>query len=50
MCSPVSRRAIGECNAITSLGFGHNGLTFAGTLEIRAELSLNPFLDRQTKR
>jgi hypothetical protein len=23
MCSPVSRRAIGECNAITGLGFGN---------------------------
>ena len=26
--SPVSRRAIGECNAITTRGFGDSGLTF----------------------
>jgi len=28
MRSPVSSRALGECNAITSLGFGHRELTF----------------------
>ena len=33
MRSPVSRRALGECNAITSRGFGHSGLTFVSSLE-----------------
>jgi hypothetical protein len=33
MRSPVARRALGECNAITSRGFGHSGLTFICTLE-----------------
>jgi hypothetical protein len=28
MCSPVSRRTLGECNAIRSQGFGHSRLTF----------------------
>src|ERR1700692_3568175 len=31
--SPVSRRALGECNAITSRGFGHSELTFVSALE-----------------
>jgi hypothetical protein len=34
--SPVSRRALGECNAITSLRLGHDELTFASTLESRS--------------
>ena len=29
--SPVSSRVLGECNAITSPGFGRNGLTFVST-------------------
>jgi hypothetical protein len=33
MGSPVSGRALGECNAITSPGFGPSGLTFVRTLE-----------------
>jgi hypothetical protein len=33
MRSPVSRRALGECNAITSPRFGRSELTFASTLE-----------------
>ena len=33
MRSPVSRRALGECNAITSGRFSHGELTFASTLE-----------------
>jgi hypothetical protein len=31
MRSPVSSRALGECNAITSLGVGHRELTFGGS-------------------
>jgi ATPase subunit of ABC transporter with duplicated ATPase domains len=31
--SPVSRSPLGECNAIKSYGFGHNKLTFAGTVD-----------------
>jgi hypothetical protein len=33
MRSPVSRRALGECNAISSRGFGHSELTFVSILE-----------------
>jgi len=33
MRSPVSRRALGECNAITSQRFGPGELTFVSTLE-----------------
>jgi len=33
MRSPVSRRALGECNAITGREFGQSGLTFVSTLE-----------------
>jgi hypothetical protein len=32
-CSPVLSKELGECNAIMSRGFGHRGLTFAGSLE-----------------
>ena len=31
--SPVSRRALGECNAIRKRGFGHIELTLASTSE-----------------
>ena len=33
MSSPVCGRALGECNAIRSLGFGLSELTFIGILE-----------------
>jgi len=33
MRSPVSRRVLGECNAITSRELGHRELTFASNLE-----------------
>jgi hypothetical protein len=33
MRSPVSRRALGECNAIRSRGFSHSELTFVRILE-----------------
>jgi hypothetical protein len=33
MRSPVSRRALGECNAITSQRFGPSELTFVSALE-----------------
>ena len=33
MRSPVSRGALGECNAITSRRSGHGGLTFVSTLK-----------------
>ena len=33
MCSPVSRRAEGECNAITTLGFSHSEVDFGSPLE-----------------
>jgi hypothetical protein len=45
VCSPVSRRASGECNAITSRGFGHSGLTFVSALEPRSALPISPFVD-----
>ena len=32
MRSPVSEMALGECNAITSRGFGHSELTFVSVL------------------
>jgi hypothetical protein len=32
MRSPVSRGALGECNTITSWGFGRGGLTFCQQL------------------
>ena len=35
MCSPVSNRVSGECNAIKSCGFGDSELTFASTVEPR---------------
>jgi hypothetical protein len=33
MRSPVSMSALGECNAIRSLGLGHSELTFVSILE-----------------
>ena len=42
MRSPVSRRALGECNAITSRRFGHSELTFVDTLETRFADSFRP--------
>jgi hypothetical protein len=33
MRSPVSRRTLGECNAIRNRGFGHAELTFLNALE-----------------
>ncbi len=42
MRSPVSRRALGECNAITSRGFGRSRLTFVRTLETGFGASHNP--------
>jgi hypothetical protein len=34
MCSPVSTRTLGECDAITSCGFSHSELTFVSPLGI----------------
>src|ERR1039458_9197831 len=39
MRSPVSSRALGECNAITSLRFGSRGLTFSQRLGNRVPAS-----------
>jgi hypothetical protein len=36
MCSPVSRRALGECNAFRSRGFGYGELTFVDNLDKRS--------------
>jgi hypothetical protein len=33
MCSPVSRKVLGECNAIIRRKLGHSELTFDGTLK-----------------
>ena len=33
MCSPVFSKALGECNAIRSWGFGPSELTFVSALE-----------------
>jgi hypothetical protein len=33
MRSPVSRRTLGECNAITNQGFGPSELTFVSALD-----------------
>jgi hypothetical protein len=46
MCSPVSRRALGECKASTGSGFGHSWLTSLGALGITFVLPLSPFLVR----
>jgi len=43
--SPVSLRALGECNAIRSWGFGHSKLTFVGSFENRLRASQKLFLD-----
>jgi hypothetical protein len=43
MRSPVSRGALGECNAITSRGFDPSELTFVSTLETEFGLSISPF-------
>jgi len=45
MRSPVSRRASGERNAITSWGCGHRELTFVSNLETSFGASLSPLLD-----
>ncbi len=45
MCSPVSRRTSGECNAIRSRGFGHSELTFEGIVESDSSTPPSPFLD-----
>jgi hypothetical protein len=42
MRSPVSRRALGECNAITSRGFGPSELTFVSALETEFGASHKP--------
>ncbi len=42
MRSPVSRRALGECNAIKSQGFGHGKLTFVSSLETEFGASHKP--------
>jgi hypothetical protein len=39
MRSPVSRRALGECNAITNQGFGPRELTFVSALETEFDAS-----------
>ncbi len=33
MCSAVSQRALGECNAVRCRRIGHSELTFVGVLE-----------------
>jgi len=38
MDSPVSLRALGECNAIRKRGFGHTELTFARTQKPRSAI------------
>jgi hypothetical protein len=38
MDSPVSLRALGECNAIRKRGFGHTELTFASTQKPRSAI------------
>jgi len=45
MRGPVSRGALGECNAITRQGFGPSELTFACTRKPRSALPISPFLD-----
>jgi hypothetical protein len=42
MRSPVSGRALGECNAIRSRGFRHSELTFVGILESDSAASHKP--------
>jgi hypothetical protein len=42
MRSPVSIRALGECNAILSPGFGHSRLTFVGSFENQLRASQKP--------
>jgi len=42
MRSLVSRRALGECNAITSRGFGPSELTFVSALETEFGASHKP--------
>jgi hypothetical protein len=45
MRSPVSRRALGEWNAITRLRSGHRELTFDSTLgNLRSKLPISVFL------
>jgi hypothetical protein len=46
MCSPVSSLALGECNAIKSLEFGHLELTLTASWQFRSKLPISPFLDR----
>ena len=48
MRSPVSRMAIGECNAIKKLGFGQLELTFDSELAIAFEASYKPVSDQST--
>jgi len=46
MHSPVSTRALGECNAIRCRGFGESELTFALSLNIDfSALPTYPFVD-----
>src|SRR5207249_1267948 len=40
MRSPVSGRALGECNTIRSPGFGHSGLTLSALSELRSALPI----------
>jgi hypothetical protein len=43
--SPVSTRALGERNAISSRVFSPSELTLGSALETKVEVSTNPFLD-----
>jgi hypothetical protein len=45
MWSPVSSLALGECNAIKSLEFGHLELTWTASWQFRSKLPIRPFLD-----
>jgi hypothetical protein len=43
MRSPVSRRALGECKAISTGRSGHDELTFVSALETESALPRSPF-------
>jgi len=47
MDSPVSLRALGECNAIKSRGFGHGELTSVRIFETGFGTSGSPFLFKE---
>jgi hypothetical protein len=45
MCSPVFSKALGECNAIRSWGFGHSELTLSASGKPISTLPVSSFLD-----